>query len=448
MFPPLYGVDMPPLGIAYIAAKLIEEGYSVKVFCFNSQLHAQRADKRFLWGWDKSGEWDCLESINRHFDVNELAQKWVNEIISFKPNAVGFSVNSHSKILANFLAAKLKKKEQNLFIVFGGPWCTELADTNELDKNVDMYVRGEGEDIIRKAMEKLARNDYIQDLNMEGVIVKTKGGFKDNGRQKSYLDINTMPLPALHLFDFDNYTSKDEIPILFSRGCDYYCKFCVDKPMWGRYRMRAAENIITEMKYHSGKFGRKRFKCNDLMINGDLPGLNDLAGKLIENKLDFEWGSMARARPDMRQEMFHKLKKAGCIYLTYGIESGAAKVLAHMGKPDKKTIAEILKMTHLSKIKVNTLWMVGYPNEGWDDILETMAFLFMNKKYIDELVSVSCCYIPNQSLLGRQRAALRIEYDNTDWRLGRQNNLFIREVRRKLLLYFAKLLWLYKGGIR
>ncbi len=449
VFPPLYGVDMPPLGIAYIAAQLLKDGHEVKVYCFNSQLYQENAAKRFLWDWDQSGAWSGIERLNRHFDISRLLEKWVEEILRFNPKLVGFSVNSHSRLLADLLADKLKEKRKDIAVVFGGPWCVELLEESLFNKNVDIYVKGEGELIASKIAEKISRNEPISDLNMPGTVVNTAAGFRDNGWAEKPLDINSLPYPALSLFSPDNYTNKTEIPIIFSRGCNYHCRFCTDKPMWGNYRMRSAEDILGEMRQHSGLFGRVRFKCNDLMVNGDLKGLEAFADAVIKEGLPFEWGGMARARPETGQEIFNKLRKAGCIYFTYGIESGAHKVLSHMGKPPKGAISRALKMTSRAGIKVNTLWMAGYPTESWIDVFETMLFLFFNRRYIDEFVSVSSCYIPRQSWIGKQQRELGIEYnDKSEWYIKGVNTPFRRELRRRWLLSLASLLGIYRGGIQ
>jgi len=448
VFPPLYGVDMPPLGLAYIAAKLSQDGHEVKVFCFNSRLYQENKEKRFLWDWDQSGQWENLEKINSHFDVSKLLEAWVREIVKFDPRIAGFSVNSHSRILANLLASGLKEKNPSLSIIFGGPWCAELTKEDALNSDIDVYVRGEGEEIISKIAKSAAADRSLKELNIEGTVVNTGEGFRDNGWNKDPLDINKVPFPALNLFDLDNYNNKEEIPIIFSRGCNYHCKFCTDKPMWGRHRMRSAENIVAEMIDHSAKFKRKRFKCNDLMVNGDLNGLNELADKIIQERLDFGWGGMARANQEMTPALLNKLKRSGCVYFTYGVESGSSSVLSHMGKPSKKCISRSLKMTHQAKIKVNTLWMVGYPKERCLDTLETMLFLLINRKNIDEFVSVSRCYIPKQSWLWNQKEALGINFNQqSDWYIGDTNTPSKREARRKRLLAFAKMLGIYRGGI-
>jgi hypothetical protein len=142
------------------------------------------------------------------------------------------------------------------------------------------------------------------------------------------------------------------------------------------------------------------------------------------------------------------MRKAGCQYLTFGIESGSEKVLSSMGKPDKQAIAKTLKLTHQAGINVNTLWLVGYPQETWLDMLETIIFLFQQRKNIHEFISVSICYIPSQSWIGKHQQALGIKYNSrSQWHVGFHNTPFVRETRKRMLLKLAKILGLYKGGI-
>jgi radical SAM superfamily enzyme YgiQ (UPF0313 family) len=150
----------------------------------------------------------------------------------------------------------------------------------------------------------------------------------------------------------------------------------------------------------------------------------------------------------MSQELLYKINKAGAIYFTYGIESGAARVLKHMGKPIKKHISQALERTHRAGIRVNTLWMVGYPVESWGDIIETMLFLLRNRKNIDEFVSISCCYIPHKSRLWKEQESLGICYTkDSQWYIRGENTLWVRSLRKKMLLVLAKALGVYKGGI-
>jgi len=449
VFPPLYGVDLPPLGLAYVAGQLRADSHEVKVFCFNSRLYRERVEKRFLWDWENSNAWLDYDEIKKNFDIERILGQWVRDILDFTPDAVGFSVNTHSRLMADLLSREIKSEENRVKIIYGGPFCSEgLSGKENLSTSVDIYVKGEGERSASTIFKRLARQEPLTDI--PGIIFKENGTFYDSGDYAPVVEIDEIPFPALDLFDFSDYDNTRDIPIIFSRGCNYYCRFCCDRPMWGRYRMRSAVNIVEEMKRHKIAFGRAAFKCNDLLVNGDLIELERLAELLIKENLNITWGGMARARADMNEGLVTKLKKAGCEYLTFGIESGSERILKFMGKPGVKEGTIALRRTHNAGIKVNTLWLVGHPRETQFDLIKTMFFLFKNRRSIDEFVNVSPCYIPKNSLLHKQSENLGIAYDTTgNWYIkDERNTLAKRSSRVALLERFASMLGLYTGGIR
>jgi len=447
IFPPLYGVDLPPMGLAYVASALIRDGHKVKVFCFNFSLYKENPDKKKLWDWSNSHSWLSYEGIAKNFEIDRISEGWVKEILEFNPQAAGFSVNTHSAVLSNLLADKIKNKRSDITTVFGGPFCS-ASDGRSLNQNVDIYVKGEGEIIASLIFRRLEAKEAIDDI--KGTVIKKNGGFKDNGVNDAVALISKLPFPGLQLFDFNNYDNQKDIPILFSRGCNYYCRFCCDKPIWGNYRMRDAEDIAAEIIKHKDIFGRSSFKCNDLLVNGNLSELERLADLITQKNLNITWGGMARARSDMPDGLLRKLKLSGCAYLTFGIESGSSKVLKFMGKPSPKDSSLAIRRTHNAGIKVNTLWMVGHPGETLSDIIKTIFFLFRNRKYIDEFVNVSLCYIPPNSLLDAQSKRLEIDYDQSgNWYIKKSKNTYgRRKARAKILMFFAGLFGLYTGGIR
>ncbi|MFA5319735.1 MAG: radical SAM protein [Candidatus Omnitrophota bacterium] len=448
VMPPLYGVDMPPLGIAYVAARLMKDGHDVRVFCLNSELFHFNPDKRYLWDWERSGEWRSLEKLEAHFDIQGLLFEWAGRILEFEPGIVGFSVNSHSRPVAEALAERIRGLKKDIPVIFGGPMCSESRLAGECHPCVDIYVRGEGEETVSKIVSAAQAGEDIRALRLPGTAVNISSGLRDNGPAEPIRDIDGIPFPALELFDLERYTNKEEIPVLFSRGCDYACKFCTDKPMWGRYRMRSPENIFGEMKERYLSYGIKKFKCNDLMVNGAPGELGRLSGMIVSSNRDFSWGGMARASEKMTREQAAAWKAGGCGYLTYGVESGSPAVLADMGKPSRKALSVSFSAAHNAGIRVNTLWMVGYPREGWIDFFQTMFFLLSQRRNIDEFVSVSCCYIPRLSWLGRHSRELGIDYDSSgEWYNRSGNNRRLRCLRRKILLAYARLIGIYKGGI-
>ncbi len=448
VMPPLYGVDMPPLGIAYVAGRLMRDGHEVRVFCLNSELFHHNPDKRYLWDWDSSDEWRSLERVGAHFDLPALLREWTGRISAFAPGMVGFSVNSHSLPLAGALAGSIRAAVKGVPLIFGGPMCSESDISKETRPCADIYVRGEGEETVSAIAAAAGSGADLRALTLPGTVVDTGSGLRDNGPAVRIGDIDSIPIPALELFDLERYTNKEEIPILFSRGCDFSCRFCTDKPMWGNYRVRTPESIFAEMKKRYASCGRKKFKCNDLMVNGSPAALDRLSSMIASSGSGFSWGGMARASEKMTARQAAGWKAGGCGYLTYGVESGSQAVLSDMGKPSRRALSVSFSAAHKAGIKVNTLWMVGYPSERWRDFFRTMSFLLLQRGNIDEFVSVSCCYIPRLSWLGRHSRELGIDYDpGGNWYNRKGNNAGLRRLRRKLLLIYARLIGIYRGGI-
>jgi radical SAM superfamily enzyme YgiQ (UPF0313 family) len=74
-------------------------------------------------------------------------------------------------------------------------------------------------------------------------------------------------------------------------------------------------------------------------------------------------------------EMLKKMKKAGCISISYGIESGSQKILDSSKKGI--TLAQSKKaidMTKKAGIGTFAYFIIGLPGENWDTIRQTIRF--------------------------------------------------------------------------
>lgn len=451
--PPPWSPRLPPLSVTYLAAKLKSEGYRIKVFDFNVELYHEQKSNQFLWEVVNSFYWMEFEKALKIIDLERICDVWAERILGTGTNIVGISVHSHSKNVADLLSNKLKEKNNEVFIIWGGCYCTFCIDLpfaeRQLNKNVDIYVRGEGEDVLTEILNRKLNKVPIG--NLCGTIIKNNGEFVDNGLNSQPVAINSLPFPDYSSVEpLENYLEREALPILLSRGCNYRCNFCADFIMWGRYRMRSAENIVSEMKKLSRDYGIKEFQCNDLLINGNLKGLDDLAELLIKEDVNLKWGGMARVRQDMTPQLLKKLAKAGCYHLTYGIESGSNRILRLMNKNISTTqTSNCLRKTKDAGIQVNTLWVVGYPHETLIDFIKTAFYILGNKQSIDSVINISPCYIPRLSPLFKDRDNLRIRFqydDEYNWCIGR-NTLKSRELKCKILRWAIALYNVNRGRV-
>jgi radical SAM superfamily enzyme YgiQ (UPF0313 family) len=98
----------------------------------------------------------------------------------------------------------------------------------------------------------------------------------------------------------------------------------------------------------------------------------DFCEEIIKQKLEIRWD--IRTRVDIvDEEMLRILKKAGCVAIHYGVESGSDKILKVIRKGFAvKKVKEIFKLTKKLKIETLAYFMIGLPEENLEDIQNTL----------------------------------------------------------------------------
>ncbi len=151
-------------------------------------------------------------------------------------------------------------------------------------------------------------------------------------------DIDCLPLPAYDLFPMEYYrlvrepncTKSDFLmPILSGRGCPFKCNFCfrLDKG----FRPRAIEAIIEEIKFLKDNYRITYIVFSDELLMSSEERAINLCRGIIKADLGVKWwcnGRLNYAKPDVLKLM----KKAGCVFINYGIEAMDDQILKNMNK--------------------------------------------------------------------------------------------------------------------
>ena len=159
--------------------------------------------------------------------------------------------------------------------------------------------------------------------------------------------------------------------VVTSRGCPYACNWCA-KPTFGRgYEQRPAQSVAMELRLLKDSVAPDHIWFAD-DIFGLTPGwLRDFARAVTQ--LDARTPFTMQSRVNlMRPEAVDALAEAGAREVWLGVESGSQKILDAMEKGSQ--VQEARDATQLLKARgIRTCWFIqlGYPGEGWDDILLT-----------------------------------------------------------------------------
>jgi anaerobic magnesium-protoporphyrin IX monomethyl ester cyclase len=369
----------PPLGLGYIVSYLRQHGVS-----------ANLVDCTFL------NENEALEQVRES-----------------KPDIVGIYSMFSMKAPALRMAKHLKKDCEML--VVGGPLPT-LRDEDYLD-DFDVVGVGEGEETMLEVVEAVEGHRSLS--TVKGIAYKNEGNRNHVIRttdRETIQDLDRLPFPARdqlnngaykqHYKERFGYTTTS---VITSRGCPFTCDFCSRAVFGHEFRTRSAVNIVDEME-SVRTLGYERVWFSDDCFTLHKKRLLSICDEIVRRRLDINWECLSRVDTIDRQTAL-SMKKAGCVRVFFGLESGNDNVLALMNK--QTTIREARKAVLTMKaagVLVGAFFIVGYPGETDNTILDTLRFA--SSLPLDYL-SFSVPYpIPGTPLYERLRSA--IEFDDLD----------------------------------
>ena len=332
----------PPLGLGYIASYLRQHG-----------LTAELVDCTFL------NQERALEKIRRS-----------------KPTIIGiqsmFSMKSKSIEMANQLRNDCE------LLVAGGSLPT--SNPEEYLSSFDIVAVGEGEETMLEIVREFEDEGNMS--KVRGIVYRdAKTGTVVKTPARPFVkNLDMIPFPSRDLFDNQSYKNYyrngfgyTTTSLITSRGCPFKCDFC-SRPVFGNnLRSRTAGNIADEVE-EVRALGYDRIWFADDCFTLSRRRLIELCDELVKRKVRIGWECLSRV-DTIDQEVVQKMKRAGCIRMFFGIESGNDFVLRLMQKEiTVKQAADAVRTTKNAGIQVGAFFILGYPGENQNTILDTVKF--------------------------------------------------------------------------
>jgi radical SAM superfamily enzyme YgiQ (UPF0313 family) len=299
----------------------------------------------------------------------ELDRRSFQECLDFyRPDLVGISLSAteHNQTL------KLAKiaKQNGAVTVIGGYHPTSVPDLMLSHPQIDVVVRGEGEQTLRELVETGSPENVL------GCSYRKNGQIIHNEDRPRITDLDSIPFPARHLrqYPYKSADRKTDCDVLMmSRGCHGLCSFCCEPSMSdGCSRCRSPENVMAEIlemaKFHANKPMSVMFA--DPNFIGNARQVERLCDLLMEHDLNIEFGALVRA--DMmanNPRIVQKMCKAGIVKFEMGIESPNAKDLAST----KKGVATKFHKQAVQNIRehggrAGGTFVIGLPDQTEEEI--------------------------------------------------------------------------------
>lgn len=328
------------------------------------------------------------------YTVNEI----VDNVVHGKTDIVGLSaVTSTSYNFVKELSLEIKKSDPNIVIVLGG----NMAASAEiiLEKTgVDFCVLGEGELIFKNLINAVKNKTNLKDVS--GLAYVDNGSLINTGYEVSLnsaeiydvdwddlgesiehyifnmFDENGSLTKSQYRDDKRTYEShrrnKKHVDLIIGKGCVAKCTFC---HRWDKGIRYIPVALVME---------RLDFLINQYNVGFIEPQIEAFATNkkwLIEfceeiKKRDILWAAGAVRAKSVTKELIKFMKDAGCVSITYGLETGSDKMLNIMEKKTSMSDNYNAQKWTIDNEMTDTVvqLVIGMPGEDKTTIKDTVLF--------------------------------------------------------------------------
>ena len=311
---------------------------------------------------------------------NNLSYEAISDILKGKNfDCIIFTFNSWI-IDDELRVCDIIKKANPSCITIGYSWYARKFGKEILGEfpNLDVLIIEDPFSVIENCVKALNESGKIGDT--EGVAFRDQNqNIVINSKLSSRKSFEELPLPAYDLLpSFKPYYiySRFLRPyalVYAGKGCPFSCNYC--NVANTKYSGRSAESIIEELKLLKKLGGVKYVWFYDEIFTINRERVIEVCYGIIKERLNIKW--FCDSRIDLvDKEILRLMKKAGCIGIAYGVESGSQKILNSMNKGI--TISQArnsLIMTRRAKIPIQLNLIIGYVGENNETLEETKSFI-------------------------------------------------------------------------
>jgi radical SAM superfamily enzyme YgiQ (UPF0313 family) len=309
-----------------------------------------------------------------------------------RPSVVGFTVPFPGNLIGALrMARRIKRTRPDVWIVFGGGYVsTELRSLQDTAffAYVDFAILDDGELPLHRLLEHRWRGRkgrLVRTLAMEkGCVVllddrrtpdvphARKGTPTWDGLRKGeYLSLCEMSNPMHRLWSNGQWNK-----LVLAHGCYWRrCRFCdTSLDYIRRYDPAPAEVILRRMEALVRETGQTGFHFVDEAASPAL--LRRLADSIVDRGFVSTWWANIRFENAFDADCVERLRQAGCIAASGGLETVCDRTLSLMDKGIK--VADSVRvMARLAKagVMVHAYLMYGYPGQTLRETVDALEIV-------------------------------------------------------------------------
>jgi radical SAM superfamily enzyme YgiQ (UPF0313 family) len=338
-----------PLGLAYIAKALTEEGHPIDVMdlCFSQEVSV-----------------DLKSALHR-----------------FQPDLIGISLRNLDNLTYPTSVSYLKEVEEVIGIcrqysssrlVIGGSGYS-LAPKELLQHlDVDFGIVGEGEELFLQLVRSLEKGDSLSPSPYLLIKEKPIPPLIEGAR------VFPLQSPDRSFFETHRYLEEGGMGnIQTKRGCPFSCIYCTYPLLEGeKVRLRKTEEVVDEIQHLVDEEVDYIYFVDDI-FNYPPSFAEALCREMVRRKVDVKWSAFVNPA-FLNETLLQWMKEAGCVGIEFGTDSGSPRMLENYKK--FFTQKDIIQSSEIcSKLMIHHCHYLLFGGPGEDEETIEESFHLMDQ---------------------------------------------------------------------
>ncbi len=161
-----------------------------------------------------------------------------------------------------------------------------------------------------------------------------------------------------------------------SRGCPFNCIYCFKGLFGYMWRARSPENVVKEWEWLINDINVEEIAIYDDIFNLSLERVNKIYDLILKKKLNLPHFFPNGLRAEfVNYQTLKKMKKAGCIRVAFGVETGSKRIMKTIDKRlDLNKVKKTFELCKKLDIESTAFFVLGLPGENRETMQETIDF--------------------------------------------------------------------------